>query len=129
MASTSTWDLPRVHPGASPESSRRVISSSLQAVRHHLGVVHRGEDRDDEDEHGGVDHEGEVQVRVGRSDGGDVPLGLVDPEPLVEAASASSPATPAAGSTCGFTLLPLVSSCSMLNCCFSTRGQLPVGMR
>ena len=38
MASTSTWDLPRVHPGASPESSRRVICSSLQAVRHHLGM-------------------------------------------------------------------------------------------
>ena len=36
--STSTWDLPRVHPGASPESSRRVISASLQAVRHHLGM-------------------------------------------------------------------------------------------
>lgn len=38
MASTSTWDLPRVHPGASPESSRQVICSSLQAVRHHLGM-------------------------------------------------------------------------------------------
>lgn len=38
MASTSTWDIPRVHPGATPESSRKVIRASLQAVRHHLGM-------------------------------------------------------------------------------------------
>jgi EAL domain-containing protein (putative c-di-GMP-specific phosphodiesterase class I) len=38
MATTSTWDLPRVHPGATAESSRRVICSSLQAVRRHLGM-------------------------------------------------------------------------------------------
>lgn len=38
MGSTSTWDIPRVHPGATPESSRQVIRSSLQAVRHHLGM-------------------------------------------------------------------------------------------
>ncbi len=38
MSSTTTWELPRVDPEGSPESSRRVIASSLQAVRHHLGM-------------------------------------------------------------------------------------------
>lgn len=38
MVSISTEHLPRTHPGGSAESSRRVISSSLQAVRQHLGM-------------------------------------------------------------------------------------------
>lgn len=38
MTSSSTFDMPRMHQGASAEASRQVIHASLQAVRNHLGM-------------------------------------------------------------------------------------------